>query len=218
MRLFAFCVIAIMAGLCVFAFKRSPGGCAKLQTDIAADIQNDWPKIHDDLTAIFATKPANGDAASSDGDGSLPSSQTAPASAPSTPPAARPVPSFTETTNYQQALAEARRTDRKVMLHFTGSDWCPYCKALEQEVISTANYSQFAQENFITVTLDFPREAPIDPAIKQQNVSLAQKYGVNGYPTLVLITPEEKELARMTGYAPGSGTQAVIEQFEPFAN
>ena len=60
---------------------------------------------------------------------------------------AAPMPRFTETTNYSDALAEARRTKRKVLLHFTGSDWCYYCKMLDQEVLRGRNSGNMRRPN-----------------------------------------------------------------------
>ncbi len=132
------------------------------------------------------------------------------------PALAQAMPKFTETTNYADALAEAKRTKRKVLLHFTGSDWCYYCKMLDQEVLSRSDFRQFAEANYITVTLDFPHETPIAPEVKQQNQELAQKFSVTGYPTLLVLNSDEKELGRLSGYNPGSGPSAVIDGLKPF--
>ena len=121
-----------------------------------------------------------------------------------------------ETTDYNSALAQAKTTGKRVLLHFTGSDWCYYCKQLESEVISTPAFSQFARANYIVVTLDFPHDAPISDSLKQQNQALAQKYNVSGFPTLLVIDSNEKELGRMAGYNPGSGPSAVIGQLQSF--
>ena len=40
-------------------------------------------------------------------------------------------------TSYEEALAKAQETGRPVLTIFTGSDWCPHCKTLEQNVLET---------------------------------------------------------------------------------
>jgi protein disulfide-isomerase len=206
MKIFIFCLVVLSIGSSVLAYRHNPAACTKLATDIRADL----PTIQADLIAI--SKPtAASDASDTPGDDALPQSTNA-------APSARLEPTFTTTTSYDGALAEARRTGRKVMLHFTGSDWSPFCKSFDEEVLASPNYSGFAAQNFITVTLDFPKQAPADDNLRQQNVNLAQKYHVDGYPTLVLIDTGEHELVRISGYVPGSGPQGVLEQLEPFAN
>ena len=130
--------------------------------------------------------------------------------------AVKTTPFFTETTNYNDALTEAKRTNRKVLLHFTGSDWCEFCQLLEKEVLRTREWDNFAGANFITVTLDFPHEEPIADDLKAQNSGLAQKYGVHSFPTLIVIDTNEKELGRASGYAPDSGPEAVIGELQQY--
>jgi thioredoxin-related protein len=203
MKLLLFCLIAVLVGGSAYAYKRNPDACAKL----GADLKADWPKIENDVTSIFkgAADPASH---TSDGDGALPDRI----------PALQP--SFTETTDYNQALSEAKRTGRPMILHFTGSDWCPNCKAFDQEVGSTDSYGLFARSNFITVTLDVPHQVTASTSELQGTsaVALAYKYRPQGFPTLVVVNSSERELGRVTGYNPGTGAQSVIEQLEPFAN
>jgi thiol-disulfide isomerase/thioredoxin len=140
--------------------------------------------------------------------------QAAPVAEPAYPV---PVPQTPyETTDYMAALSAARSSGKHVLLHFTGSDWCYYCKMLDQEVLSKSDFRQFASANYILVTLDFPRHTPILDSLKEQNNNLAQKYGVNGFPTLIVIDSSEKELGRMGGYNPGSGPDAVIAELRSY--
>jgi thioredoxin-related protein len=100
-----------------------------------------------------------------------------------------------------QALAKAQNKD--MLVDFTGSDWCIWCKRLHDEVFSKPEFQAFATENFILVSLDYPN----DPAIKakvpnpERNAELATLYGIEGYPTVLLMTPDGEVFGR-TGYQP----------------
>jgi thiol-disulfide isomerase/thioredoxin len=132
-------------------------------------------------------------------------------------PPTGPTPTYlTETTDYTLALSVAKSSGKLVLLHFTGSDWCPYCQMLDSEVLSKSDFSQFASNNYITVTVDFPHNTTLPDSLKQQNDSLAQKYHVDGYPTLLVIDGNEKERGRISGYSPGSGPGPVISQLQNF--
>ena len=50
--------------------------------------------------------------------------------------------------------------------------------------------------------LDCPNAKPQTPAVKTQNAELGRKFKVNGYPTLVLLDPEGKEVKRWEGFKP----------------
>ncbi len=106
-------------------------------------------------------------------------------------------------TNYDDALALAAKQDRMVLLDFTGSDWCPPCMKLHEDIFEKPEFAAFAKEKLVPVMLDFPRSKKLDPAVKQQNEDLAKKYGVSGFPTLILLTPQGKEIERKVGYFPG---------------
>jgi len=180
-------------------------------SDLPPDLQK---RLNYDPSAAMAAAAARGN---SRGTAVAQPQEAQPAATP--PPVvaqATPTPTFTETTNYQDALVEARRTKKKVLLHFTGSDWCYYCKMLEQEVMSRSEFRQYAEANYITVTLDFPHDFPLSSDLKQQNDALAQKFGVHGYPTLLVLDSDEKELGRISGYNPGSGPSSVIDSLKPF--
>lgn len=106
-------------------------------------------------------------------------------------------------TNYNDALALAAKQDRMVLLDFTGSDWCPPCMKLHEDIFEKPEFSAFAKDKLVTVMLDFPRSKSLDAQVKKQNEALAKKYGVEGFPTLILLTSKGKEIDRRVGYFPG---------------
>ena len=119
-------------------------------------------------------------------------------------------------TDYKAALAQAKAQNKLVLLQFTGSDWCPYCIKLDNEVLDQQSFKDFADKNYVGVLLDFPNSKPQSDTVKEQNSTLAKQFNVDGYPTLVVVTPDGKELGRQTGYSPGSGPDAVIAKLKSF--
>lgn len=116
-------------------------------------------------------------------------------------------------TDYKQALAKAKAEKKDVLLDFTGSDWCRYCIVLNREVFSRAEFIKYAPQKFILVEVDFPRgESDLSPATRKQNDQLQDKFGVDGFPTIVLADSEGRAYAK-TGYEPG-GAVAYIKHLE----
>ena len=105
-------------------------------------------------------------------------------------------------TDYSAARAEARVTHRRVFLLFTGSDWCIWCKRLEGEILSQPAFADFARDHLVLVKLDFPNHTPQAPELKAQNQKLAQHYGIQGYPTVIVLDPAGTKLGEM-GYMKG---------------
>ena len=118
------------------------------------------------------------------------------------------------TTDYKAALAQAKDQNKLVLLDFTGSDWCGYCKLLDKEVFTASSFKDFISKTFVPVTVDFPHGKKLPDALTQQNDQLQQQFKIEGFPTLIVVNGNGKELGRMTGYNPGSGPQAVIEELQ----
>jgi protein disulfide-isomerase len=120
------------------------------------------------------------------------------------------------TTDYNAALAKARAENKLVLLDFTGSDWCEFCKLLEKQVLSQPEFEHYAYRNYILVRVDFPRGIRFRAWLKNQNDALAKKFRVGGYPTLVVLDPSGKELGRNVGYMPDSGPDTVVSKLKSF--
>ena len=116
------------------------------------------------------------------------------------------------TEDYAGALAQAKKEHKMVLLNFTGSDWCPWCQRIDKEVLDTQKFKDFADQNLILVRLDYPREHPQADAIKAQNASLQDKYGIEAFPMLIVLSPTGKVVFTQEGYKPG-GPEAFLAQF-----
>lgn len=116
-------------------------------------------------------------------------------------------------TDTNAALAKAKAENKCVLLDFTGSDWCGWCKKLKSEVYDHRDFAAFANPNLVMVEVDFPRAKPISAQQLRANEALGRKYGVDGYPTTVLLNGEGKKLGQVSGYIPG-GPSAFISMLK----
>lgn len=113
-------------------------------------------------------------------------------------------------TNYKAALEQSAKESRPVLINFTGSDWCGWCIKMQKDTFSQQAFKDFAEKNLILLELDFPKGKPQSADLQAQNDELQKKYGVRGFPTLVLLNSKGKEVARNPGYLAG-GPSALIE-------
>ena len=112
--------------------------------------------------------------------------------------------------DFAKAKAIAEQRQLPLLLDFTRSDWCGWCVKLKTEVFDKQEFKNYASQNLVLVELDFPKRKILPAAIKQQNDRLAQKYGIRGFPTIILLDSRGNELG-MTLYAPG-GPSAFIDE------
>jgi len=90
-------------------------------------------------------------------------------------------------SSLETALARARQNDRKVLLIFT-TDWCGNCKKLKKDILP-AGEVRGPLGKYVVTDLDAEKEGR----------SLAGRYRVSGYPTLIVLDSSGRELKRMAG-------------------
>ena len=105
-------------------------------------------------------------------------------------------------TDYKKAQEDAKAGKKLMLLEFTGSDWCGWCMKLDKEVFSTPEFQNYASRNLILVKVDFPRRRPQTEALKKQNQQLAQKYDIQGFPTIIVLNGQGEKLGEL-GYMEG---------------
>ncbi|MEO7724173.1 MAG: thioredoxin fold domain-containing protein [Chthoniobacterales bacterium] len=115
-------------------------------------------------------------------------------------------------TDFTQAQAQAKAEHKMLLLDFTGSDWCGWCQVMEKEIFSQPAFEDYAKNNLVLVRLDFPRAKAISAEVKLQNRTLAQKFGIRGFPTIVMLDQDGKPLAQL-GYVPG-GPEGFINELK----
>ena len=111
--------------------------------------------------------------------------------------------------NYKDTLAKAKAEKKLLLAEFTGSDWCPPCKKQAAEVFGAQEFKDFAAKQLVLLQLDFPRSKPLSDEVKAQNNELKTKFGIKGFPTVIMLDGDGKELARWVGYG-GGGPAGLI--------
>ena len=110
--------------------------------------------------------------------------------------------------NLEKAIEQAKEENKAVLVNFTGSDWCIWCKRLSAEVFQQKEFETYAKDNLVLVMLDFPKNIEQTQETKSYNNMLAQKYGIQGFPTILLFNNQGKMVAQ-TGYQPGGASNYV---------
>lgn len=110
--------------------------------------------------------------------------------------------------DYDSAKKEASARGKYIALFFTGSDWCSWCFRMQKEILSTKEFSTYANEHFCMVEVDFPRKNPLPQYQQEANEQLLHQYKVKGFPTLVILNAKE-EVVLKEGFRYGGGEEYV---------
>lgn len=103
--------------------------------------------------------------------------------------------------NWNKAVAEAKRTDRPLFVLKTGSDWCPWCVKLHENVLSKPAFAEFAAENLVLVYLDNPSKSnPLGEAQRQHNRRVATELDLGGgVPSAAVFTADGRRIGAIGG-------------------
>jgi len=115
-------------------------------------------------------------------------------------------------TDFEAAKTRAAELQRPILADFSGSDWCGWCIKLDKEVFQQKEFKSFAENKLVLFLADFPRSVSQPQGLKQQNEMLMEKYGVEGFPTILLLDAKGRVLAQ-TGYQHG-GAAAYVKHLE----
>lgn len=113
-------------------------------------------------------------------------------------------------TDHATALQQAKQEKKLLVMDFTGSDWCSWCKKLNKEVFSKQEFLDYAKDNLVLLEVDFPNSKPQSKELKKANEALQKKYNVEGYPTLIILDSDGKQVGTM-GYEAGGPVPFVAK-------
>lgn len=90
-------------------------------------------------------------------------------------------------TNVEEAQKLAAEQGKAVLVDFTGTDWCVYCREMHAKVLDTPEFEAYAAPKFICVEMDLPHKPLLPKAQLEYNRGIVKRYGVTGYPTLLVL-------------------------------
>ncbi|MDP2388077.1 MAG: thioredoxin family protein [Bacteroidota bacterium] len=94
------------------------------------------------------------------------------------------------TGTWQQALEKAKKENKYIFLDAYAS-WCGPCKMMKHKTFTDKLVGDFYNKHFICVAMDME---------KGEGPTLADKYSVEAYPTLIYFQPDGKLIGKATGF------------------
>lgn len=88
-------------------------------------------------------------------------------------------------------LLNKAKTEKKLIFLDAYASWCGPCKLMERNVFTDTNVADYYNKNFINAHFDME---------KGEGPSLAAKYGIRSYPTLLFLNGEGEIVGKELGY------------------
>lgn len=100
-----------------------------------------------------------------------------------------------------------------LLLNFTGSDWCGWCKLMDKEVFSKPAWDAYTKDNLLLVWVDFPNDKSLVPEkYVARNTALSEAFGVEGYPTYILLDDDGKTKLGQLGASRETTAESFIAE------
>lgn len=109
--------------------------------------------------------------------------------------------------SYTEALKEARKEGKPVLMWFTDSKSNVSTQALSNELFSLPGFSKWAHENVIRLRIDsYVRDSDSDRLERKRDYvnDLKERYKVLGAPVVFILSPRGSVFGKYTGYKTGS--------------
>lgn len=114
-------------------------------------------------------------------------------------------------TDLAAAKERAAKENKPILLVFTGSDWCGACVALHQEVLEKVRFAAYARDKFIPVEIDCPHGNKMSEEQRKANHDLAEKMHVEGFPSVLVLTPQGTVAGGFVGSQDFAGVQEDLD-------
>lgn len=102
-------------------------------------------------------------------------------------------------TSLDKGLEIAKKTKKPIMADFY-AEWCGWCKKLDKTSYQDKNVIELSKK-FVCVKVN----TDLDSAS-------ASKYGVQGLPTIIFLSPDGKVTKQIVGYKEGDYFKTVMEE------
>lgn len=105
------------------------------------------------------------------------------------------------TMDLEAAQKVAAEKKLPILLDFSGSDWCRYCKIMESNVFTQPEWTAWATNNIMMVLIDSPQDKSLVPEkYVERNSTLGKQYNIQYLPTFIILDCDGKtELGRPSG-------------------
>ncbi|MFO7838795.1 MAG: thioredoxin family protein [Desulfosalsimonadaceae bacterium] len=92
--------------------------------------------------------------------------------------------------SYETGIKKISEQNKKGFIHFY-TDWCKYCKKMDQETFSDETVAAYLNENFVPIRIN-----------AEEQETVAEEYGVSRFPNNWFIAEDQSSLGKRPGFIP----------------
>jgi len=100
----------------------------------------------------------------------------------------------------EEAVEVSKNNNKDILIILTGKDWCAPCKKLENSVLKTNQFKEYADARFIIFEVDVPKShlSKLNSSVVKMHEEFSKKYNATAFPSLILVNHEGVEKMKLT--------------------
>ena len=113
-------------------------------------------------------------------------------------------PTFPELTDWSSAIQAANASGKPIFVD-AYTDWCGWCKVMDRRTFSLPAVKSYMNDNMECYRLDMEHN--------QVSHNLRLAYGVNAFPTFVILSPNGDLMGTLVGYSDSAEWMSSLAKF-----
>jgi thioredoxin-related protein len=116
------------------------------------------------------------------------------------------------TLTFDEGLEKATKENKNMIVDFY-TDWCHWCKVMDEKTFQSDSVARKLSERFVTVRINAedPHETANFKGHTFNNIELTRAFRVSGYPSIAFISPEQEVITVMPGYIPADQFTYILD-------
>ncbi len=116
-----------------------------------------------------------------------------------------------EWLNFEKAHAKTVK-EKKLMMVDVYTDWCKWCKVMDEQTFSHPDIVRFAQKNMVMAKMNAESDTKVRFQGKEYTQrQLAMGLGVTGYPTVVFFDDKGEMITSVSGFINAEKFLPILE-------
>lgn len=117
--------------------------------------------------------------------------------------------------NFNDGLEKAKKENKNMIVDFY-TDWCHWCKVMDEKTFSEKTVSEKLSKRFVTVRIDAESNTGSNTFKGQtlNNMEMTRAFGVTGFPSLIFISPKEEVITKIPGYVEAEQFSYILDYID----
>ncbi len=116
---------------------------------------------------------------------------------------------------FNEGLEKSAKENKNMIVDFY-TDWCHWCKVMDEKTFKEDHIAKKLSERFVTVRINAedPNQSATFKGRTFNNVELTRAFQVSGFPSLAFISPEHEIITVMPGYIPAEQFSYILDYID----